>query len=70
MCEYFNVLDMVASNSRYNVEGDKLKINPYTFHTAHKKIKRTEALRSQGNAVLLCTAGTLFELKTGSRLRT
>ena len=40
MWKYFNVLDILASNSRYNVEGDKLKINPYTFHTAHKKIKR------------------------------
>ena len=40
ICEYFNVLDMLASNSRYNVEGDKLKINPYTFHTAHKKNKK------------------------------
>lgn len=32
MYEYFKVLYMLASYSGYSVEGDKLKIDPYTFH--------------------------------------
>lgn len=34
MCEYLTVLDMLASNSRYDVEENKLKIDLYTFQCA------------------------------------